>query len=84
MPRVLIKKRDYLITDFARWLVGKMREKRLYQADIGEILGVSQQSVSRRISEGIEEKDVFRQGEMITLFKELEATDEEILRLMKL
>lgn len=80
----MIKKRDYLITDFARWLVGKMREKRLYQADIGEILGVSQQSVSRRISEGIEEKDVFRQGEMITLFKELEATDEEILRLMKL
>ncbi|MCI8282413.1 MAG: hypothetical protein HFI76_12125 [Lachnospiraceae bacterium] len=64
--------------------MGKMREKRLYQADIGEILGVSQQSVSRRISEGIEEKDVFRQGEMITLFKELEATDEEILRLMKL
>ncbi len=80
----MIKKRDYLITDFARWLVGKMREKRLYQADIGEILGVSQQSVSRRISEGIEGKDVFRQGEMITLFKELEATDEEILRLMKL
>ena len=80
----MIKKRDYLITDFARWLVGKMREKRLYQADIGEILGVSQQSVSRRVSEGIEEKDVFRQGEMITLFKELEATDEEILRLMKL
>ncbi len=73
-----------MIIDFSRWLVGKMREKRLYQTDIGEILGIKQQSVSRKIAGGMEGKDVFHQGEMITLFKELEATDEEILRLMKL
>ncbi len=84
MPRVAIKKKQYMITDLSRWIVGKMREKNLRQVDIAGFLGLNQQSVSARIQNGLKGKDSFSQGELITLFKELEATDEEILRLLKL
>lgn len=83
MPRVSIKRKDYMIVDFSRWLVGKMREKNLRQVDVAKLLGIDQPGLSRRIQGGMKGKDSFSQGQMITLFKELEATDEEILRLTK-
>lgn len=84
MPRITAKKKQYMITDLSRWIVGKMKEKKLRQEDIAGFLGINQQSVSARICKGMKGKDVFSQGELITLFKELEATDEDILRLLKL
>lgn len=83
MPRVSIKRKDYMIVDFSRWLVGKMREKNLRQVDVAKLLGIDQPGLSRRIQSGMKGRDSFSQGQMITLFKELEATDEEILRLTK-
>lgn len=84
MPRVAINKKKYMIVDLSRWIVGKMHEKGLNQTDVGKILGINQQSVSRRLSECKRGKDKFTQGELIVLFKEFEATDEEILRLIKM
>lgn len=84
MPRVAVNKRKYMITDLSRWIVGKMHEKSLNQTDIGKILGIDQRSVSRRLLDSKSGKDVFSQGELILLFKELGATDEEILRLIKM
>ena len=84
MPRVAVNTRKYMMTDLSRWIVGKMHEKGLNQKDIGQILGINQQSVSRRLSDSKDGNDVFSQGELILLFKELGATDEEILRLIKM
>lgn len=84
MPRVAVNKKKYMITDLSRWIVGKMHEKDLNQEDIGRILGINQQSVSRRLLNSKKGSDVFSQGELILLFKELEATDAEILRLIKM
>ena len=57
----------------------KMYELNLTQADLAKIFGISQPAFSNRMKKGH-----FSYGDMLTLLKELHATDEEILRLMKL
>ena len=81
MPRVAIKKKEYKIKDLAGWIVGKMHTKRLKQSELAGSINISQAALSIRLSNG---KDLFSYGDLLTLFKELEATDEEILRLMKM
>lgn len=84
MPRVAVNKQKYMIKDLSKWIVGQMHEKGLNQEEVGQILGINQQSMSRRLLKSKKGADVFKQGELILLFKELEATDEEILRLLKM
>lgn len=85
MPRVSINKKQYMIKDFTGWVLQKMKMNRLKQQDIGDILGISQSSFSKRVEKCIEEgKNIFSYEEVLMLLKEFKATDEEILRLMKL
>lgn len=78
MPRVYIKRREYKVTDFSRWIAGKMLELKLNQTDMGQLIGISQSAFSNRL-----EKGLFSYEDMLILFEKLKATDEEILRLMK-
>lgn len=85
MPRVTLNKKKYMLQDMAGWIAKKMFLKGMKQEDLGNILGISQPAVYKRLKGGKEEgKDNFSAGDMMTLFKELEATDEEILAMMKL
>ena len=79
MPRVRIKRKQYKVSDFTKWLVGKMHEYDLNQTDMGEMIGISQPAFSNRM-----EKGLFSDEDILSLFEKLKATDEEILRLMKL
>ncbi len=79
MPRVSINKRKYKVNDFSKWVVGKMYELNITQSDISKMLGITQPAISNRLKKGL-----FSYAEVLTLLKELRATDEEILRLMKL
>ena len=81
MPRVAINKRKYMIADLPGWIAGRMRRKRMRQVDLAKQLDISQPALSARL---LNENDVFTYGDLLILFKELDATDEEILRLMKL
>lgn len=81
MPRVAIKKKDYMIADLPGWIVGKMHKKKLRQTDVAKEIGITQPAMSQRLGQDL---DSFTYGDLLTLFKVLEATDEEILRLMKL
>lgn len=86
MPRVAIKKKDYMITDLQSWIIGRMYTKGLKQKDLAELLGITPQAFSARLHKDKRgaSKDVFTYGELLTLFKALEATDEEKIRLMSL
>lgn len=85
MPRVAINRKKYMIKDFTGWVLQKARMKGLWQKDIAKILNIAPSSFSTRVTNCIEEsKNIFSYEEVILLLKELEATDEEILRLMKL
>lgn len=79
MPRVAIKKKEYMTSDFVKWLVGEMRARNLKQKDMGAILGIKQNAFSKRLESGF-----FTYKDLITIFKKFETPEEEIVRLMKM
>lgn len=79
MPRVAIKKKEYKVSDFSKWIVAKMYEQNLRQQDIAEIMGISQPAFCNRLRKGL-----FSYADILTLFQKLGATDNEILGLMKI
>lgn len=79
MPRVAIKKKQYMISDLAQWITGRMYAMKIRQKDMGELLGISQQAFGHKLK-----ISQFTYGELLEILKKLDATDEEILRLMKL
>ena len=79
MPRVAINKKKYLQTDLREWMKGRMDTLGKNQAYMGEKLSMSQQSFGKRLRTGN-----FNNVQLYVIFKELEATDEKILQLMKL
>ena len=78
MPRVVIKKKEYKVNDLSVYIVGKMYEKKLRQADLAEMLNITQPAFSNRLKKGL-----FSYAELLDILQKLESTDEEILRLMK-
>lgn len=79
MPRVHINKKKYMISDFRVWVIGKMNVLGKSQADMGNLLGISQPAFGKRLKESN-----FDYSQIITIFKELQATDEDIVKFMKL
>lgn len=79
MPRVTIKKKEYMISDFSEWIAGRMFVLKLTQEDMGKMIGISQPAFRNRLQKGL-----FSYSEILTLLKKLQATDEEILKLMKI
>ena len=78
MPKVALKKKDYMVTDLTKWIVGKMYELDLTQSDLAEMIGITQPAFCQRLKKGM-----FSYLELLTLLKRLKATDEEILKMMK-
>lgn len=79
MPRVSINKKKYLMKDLREWIIGRMNSCKKTHLAMGELLGISQPAFSRRLR-----NSNFEYNQLLEIFKELNATDEEILRLMKL
>jgi predicted transcriptional regulator len=86
MPRVAIKKKEYMVADLPGWIVGRMHTMKLRQEDVAKELNITPQAFSKRLQKDDRgrPKDVFRYGDLLTIFKVLEATDEEKLRLLSL
>lgn len=79
MPRIAIKRKEYKVSDFSKWLVSKMYETNMRQVDMAKLIGISQPAFSERLKKGL-----FSYADMLTLFESLKATDGEILTLMKM
>lgn len=86
MPRIHSKKKDYMLFDLPFWLEKEAKKKGFHKKDLAAALGISPQAFGARNSKNEDgsPKDVFRYGELLTLFKVLELSDDDILRLMKL
>ncbi len=79
MPRVAINKKKYLQSDLISWMKGQMYTLSKNQAYMGEKLDMTQQAFGKRLRKGR-----FDNVQLYIIFKELEATDDKILQLMKL
>ena len=73
------------------WLIGEMKSAGMSQAELGEILGVSQTRISQMLMTESKSKskakiteDPFSYGDLLILFNLFETPDEEILQLMRL
>lgn len=79
MPRVHGLKKKYMQDDLHEWIVGRMQHMKKSQDEMGQALDMTQPAFSWRL------KDVnFTWKQLLVIFKELEATDEIILKFMKL
>ena len=63
---------------FAKWLRGRLAEEEIRQVDLAEKLGIKQQSLSTKLKNGR-----FTLLEVITIFKFFNASDQEILKVMR-
>lgn len=79
MPRVQLYKQKYMLQDLSDWIIGRMRVMKKSQAYMGELLGISQVAFGQRVR-----KSNFEYSQLIVILKELQATDEEILKFMRL
>lgn len=79
MPRVSINKKKYLKADLREWIIGRMKSLNLTQEDMSNLMNITQQAFGHRLREGN-----FKNDQLYVIFDKLQATDEEILRLMKL
>lgn len=72
MPRILAKKQEYKVLDLKKWIKMQMAANDMNQTMVGEALGISQEMVSKRLSnkkEGgrIVNKDPFSYGDLLIL-----------------
>lgn len=79
MPRVQINKKKYMLQDLSDWITGKMRIQKKSQAYMGGLLGISQVAFGQRLK-----NSNFEYSQLLEILKELQATDEEILKFMRL
>ena len=79
MPRVHLKKKDYKVNDFCKWLKGKLASEGISQTELAEVINLTQPTISYKIKTG-----QFDLKEIITIFDFLKATDEEIIKAVKL
>ncbi len=88
MPRVLIissNKKQYMIDDLPFWLIKEARKKGLYQKDLAGAIGISPQAFGRRLKKKDGKRpDVFSYGELLTLFKFLDVSDDNKKKLLTL
>ncbi len=79
MPRIRAYRKKYMLSDFSEWVVGRMKKIGLTQAQMGEKIGLSQSAFCQKLRQ-----NKFTLSDAMTILKELQATDEEILRLVKM
>lgn len=91
MPRVALgqeQKKQYKVQDLVVWISGKMHSMGLKQEDVAKALDITQAAFSSRINpktyQNNSRADPFKYGDLLILFKVLEATADEKERLLTL
>ena len=79
MPRVAIKKKEYLLSDFSEWVIGRMKTLGYTQEQMGAKIGIGQSSFSEKLRQ-----KKFTLADVITILQVLDASDNEIVRLMRM
>lgn len=73
MPRVSIKKEQYKLNDFCKWLKCELVVNDFTQSDVATWLGISQQAVSTKLKNGS-----FDVRELIFIFEHLKSDPQKV------
>lgn len=84
MPKVFANDYDKKIYNFRRWFKGKRSMADLTLEALGREMGVSHVAVSRKLQTKGDRQTEITYRDLLVFFKEVKATDEEILHFMKL
>lgn len=83
MPKVFASELERKIYQFRKWFKGKRAMENVTQIALAREMGVSQQSVSNKITTSGTGSEITYK-DLLIFFREVNATDEEILKYMKL
>ena len=78
MPRVKELKPDYMAKDLGSNIVGLMFRKGIKQTELARELGITQGGLHYKLF-----NNSFTYKDLLIIFRQLELTDDEIVRLMK-
>ncbi len=86
MPRVALspeQKEEYMIADLPFWFEKEAKKRGLHQKDLAKALGITQQSWNGRKKKKCDGKprDSFSYGDILKLFRLLDISEEEKLKL---
>lgn len=84
MPKVYANEFDKKIYAFRRWFKGKRSMNNIRLVDLARKMGVSHTAVSRKINPKGDRQTDITYEDLLLFFKEVNATDEEILHYMKM
>lgn len=79
MPRVSIKKKEYKVSDLAKYIASEMYAQDISQAEMATRLGVTQQAFSYKLKHS-----VFSYGDLLTICESLGTPDEVKVKLLTL
>ena len=80
MPKVLpLSRTERKKKEFEKWIRGKRSAERVTLEKLGEEMGITQQAAGAKIR-----KSQYSFEDLLVLFQSVNATDEEILKMMRL
>ena len=83
MPKVFLSSSDRAIAKFRRWYYDTKRSRNMTDEILSRKLGCSRSNVSAKMKIKGNEQTNISLKDAIIIFKEMKATDEEILSLMR-
>lgn len=81
MPRVSLAKKNYNAKDLCAWVISQAKITHTSMEEIARYIGTTRQSLYRKMLDG---KGTFTYQELMHIFKLLGATDEEIIKFMRI
>jgi transcriptional regulator with XRE-family HTH domain len=84
MPKVFASPCERKVAAFRSWYRGKRAEKNVTQTDLARELDLAQASVSAKLQVKGNNQTKITYEDLLILFRVVDATDEEILRFMRL
>lgn len=79
MPRIAAYRKKYMLSDFSKWVRNRLFELKITQEEAGGWIGKSQPAFYSKLK-----SNKFTLSDAITLWEKLGATDEEILKHVKI
>ncbi len=84
MPKIYFSEVDRALARFRRWYHDSKPSRDMTDSKMARVLGIAQPNVSNKLKIKGNSQTQITLGEAMLILKEMKATDEEILRLMKM